>query len=75
VVISGELVNCPRGDADSDGTINLLDATFIVNFLYKNGPAPYADYCADADANAVINILDVTYLINYLYKDGPPPPP
>ncbi|UCD95387.1 MAG: S8 family serine peptidase [Candidatus Zixiibacteriota bacterium] len=75
VVIHGGLVNCPRGDADSDGTINLLDATFIVNFLYKNGPEPYAVYCADADANGSLNILDVTYLINYLYKNGPPPPP
>jgi subtilisin family serine protease len=75
VVMPGNLVNCPRGDANSDGTINILDASFIINYLYKNGPEPYAVYCADADANGGINLLDATYLINYLYKDGPPPPP
>jgi serine protease AprX len=63
-----------RGDANSSGVINILDVTYLINFLYKNGPAPYTLYSGDANADETINILDITYLINYLYKDGPPPP-
>jgi len=61
------------GDADNGGTINILDVTFIINYLYKNGPHPDCYDEADADGSNIINILDVTTLINYLYKNGPPP--
>jgi hypothetical protein len=61
------------GDADSDRAINILDVTFIINYLYKDGPAPDPEQAADADGTGTLNILDVTHLINYLYKDGPDP--
>ncbi|UCD95031.1 MAG: hypothetical protein JSU69_02980, partial [Candidatus Zixiibacteriota bacterium] len=62
-----------NGDADRSETINLLDVTFIVNYLYKYGPEPYPVWAADADCDLWINILDVTFIINYLYKEGPVP--
>jgi hypothetical protein len=62
-----------NGDADRSEGINLLDATFIINYLYKEGPEPYPVWAADSDCNLLINILDVTYIINYLYKEGPEP--
>jgi hypothetical protein len=61
------------GDANSDRNVNLLDVTFTVNFLYKNGPEPNPPNSADANGDANINILDVTHLVNYLYKSGPDP--
>ncbi|UCD93813.1 MAG: VCBS repeat-containing protein, partial [Candidatus Zixiibacteriota bacterium] len=61
-----------RGDANGDLVISLLDATFLIDYLYKNGPVP-DPYAGDADSSRNINILDVAYLINYLYKNGPPP--
>jgi len=61
------------GDADGNGSINLLDVVFIINYLYKGGPEPWPVGSMDCDGNALMNILDVTYLINYLYKGGPPP--
>jgi hypothetical protein len=61
------------GDANSDLGINILDVTYIVNYLYKNGPAPDPEISADADGSGGINILDVTHLVNYLYKNGPDP--
>lgn len=61
------------GDASGDGKTNILDATYIINYLYKGGPAPNPLGSADCDGNTLLNILDVTYLINYLYKGGPPP--
>lgn len=61
------------GDADGSGAINILDATFIINYLYKGGPAPVPGEAGDANGSGTINILDVTALINYLYKGGPEP--
>ncbi|PKK83954.1 MAG: hypothetical protein CVT49_05880 [candidate division Zixibacteria bacterium HGW-Zixibacteria-1] len=75
VKIAGQIsvAACDRGDADFSGTINILDVTFLINYLYKGGPAPDL-YCGDANASGTMNILDATYLISYLYKGGPPPP-
>jgi hypothetical protein len=70
-----EVCDCIPGDADGSGNHNLLDATHIINYLYKNGPAPtpYQICSGDADCDCKVNLLDVTYLINYLYKNGNPP--
>jgi hypothetical protein len=62
-----------NGDADRSEGVNLLDATFIINYLYKNGPEPYPVWAADSNCDLWINLLDATYIINYLYKNGAPP--
>ncbi|PKK82085.1 MAG: hypothetical protein CVT49_15510 [candidate division Zixibacteria bacterium HGW-Zixibacteria-1] len=61
------------GDANSTGTVNLLDVTFLINYIYKGGAEPNPPQSGDANASGNLNILDVTYLINYLYKSGPEP--
>jgi hypothetical protein len=61
------------GDANGDGSINILDITFIINYLYKGGPAPDPAESADVNNSGSVNILDVTYLINYIYKEGAEP--
>ncbi|HHI03750.1 MAG TPA: M6 family metalloprotease domain-containing protein, partial [candidate division Zixibacteria bacterium] len=61
------------GDTDLSGGINILDVTFVINYLYKGGPAPVPPQSADVNKSGSINILDVTHIINYLYKGGPPP--
>jgi len=57
------------GDVNNTGTVNIQDITYLINFLYKGGPAPY---CGMGDVNNTgkVNIQDITYLINFLYKDG-----
>jgi hypothetical protein len=62
-----------NGDADRNEEINILDVTFLINYLYRNGPVPYPEFAGDANCNLAVNILDITYLINYLYKSGPAP--
>lgn len=61
------------GDADGSGSVNILDVTCLISYLYKSGAAPVAEEAGDANGNGAINILDATYLINYLYKGGPEP--
>jgi M6 family metalloprotease-like protein len=61
------------GDANDDGVINLLDITYLINHVYRGGPAPDPVEAGDVNGNGVINLLDITYLINYIYKGGPDP--
>ncbi len=61
------------GDADGNESVNILDVSFLIAYIYRGGPAPDPIESADADAGGSLNILDVTYIIAYLYKDGPAP--
>ena len=62
------------GDPNNDGNVNILDITYLINYLYKGGPPPAPMECTgDPNNDDSVNILDITYLINYLYKSGPPP--
>jgi len=62
-----------NADSNGDETINLLDITFIISFLYKEGPEPVPYHSADANCDYTVNLLDITYLISYLYKEGEEP--
>ncbi|MFH2037146.1 MAG: dockerin type I domain-containing protein [Candidatus Zixiibacteriota bacterium] len=66
------------GDANDEGTVNILDITFIISYLYKSGTAPNYLVACDVNSsgtaeNPQVNILDITYIIAYLYKSGPAP--
>jgi hypothetical protein len=67
--------DCRPGDPNGNVTINILDVTYLINYVYKGGPAPkpYAICSGDPNGNCVVNILDITYLINFVYKGGPAP--
>jgi C1A family cysteine protease len=62
-----------NGDADCNGIYNILDITYIINFLYQDGLPPKSPQGCDCDCSYGCDLLDVTRLINYLYKGGPPP--
>ena len=62
-----------RGDANGDGVINSADVVYLINYLFKNGPAPDPLWVGDCNCDGIINSADVVYLINYLFKGGPPP--
>jgi len=62
-----------RGDANGDGVINSADVVYLINYLFKGGPAPEPLEAGDVNCDGIINSADVVYLINYLFKGGPPP--
>jgi len=62
-----------RGDANGDGVINSADIAYLINYLFKSGPAPDPLWLGDCNCDGVINSSDVVYLINYLFKGGPAP--
>jgi len=61
------------GDANGDESINVLDITYLINYLYKDGPGPDPEYSADVNNSGAVNILDISYLIKYIYQEGPQP--
>jgi hypothetical protein len=66
---------CRPGDANGDGVINVADAVYIINYVFKNGPppTPYPVCSGDAQCDCSCNVADAVYLINYVFKNGPPP--
>jgi hypothetical protein len=71
ITVSGADFIC--GDVNDDGTINILDIVFLINYKYKNGAAPDPIESGDVNSDGTINILDIVYLINYKYKNGAAP--
>ena len=61
------------GDANGDGMINLADGVYVVNYVFRGGPAPTPLESGDANCDAVANLADAVYLINFVFKGGPPP--
>jgi hypothetical protein len=61
------------GDANGDEQQNISDATYIVNWIFKGGPAPPILAAADADCNLQSNISDAVFIVNWVFKGGAPP--
>jgi PKD repeat protein len=64
-----------RGDADSDGTINLTDAVRVLNFLFTGGQPPACADAADADDSGTLSITDAIRILGWLFSGGPVPLP
>jgi hypothetical protein len=61
------------GDANADLTVNVADAVYLVNYIFKGGPAPDPAEAGDANGDGDINVGDTVYLINFVFKGGPEP--
>jgi glucose/arabinose dehydrogenase len=61
------------GDAGNDGQFAINDAVYIVNHVFKGGPAPACLAAADANGDCEFNISDATYIINHVFRGGPAP--
>jgi hypothetical protein len=61
------------GDANSDVGVNVGDAVYLINYIFKQGPAPSPICSGDANGDDDTNVGDAVYLINYVFNDGPPP--
>jgi hypothetical protein len=62
----------PIGDANGDGTVDVSDIFYLVNFLFAGGPIPLGRANVNG-GNGAIDVSDVFYLINYLFAGGQPP--
>jgi subtilisin family serine protease len=61
------------GDANGDGTVNISDATYIIQYIFAGGLAPDPLESGDADGSGEVNINDAVYIIAYIFAGGPAP--
>ena len=61
------------GDANGDAAVNLADAVYVINYVFKGGPPPDPLAAGDANLDSAVNLADAVYLINYIFKGGPQP--
>jgi len=59
------------GDANGDSKVTVSDVVYLVNYLFKGGPAPDPIQKANVNCNDTVSVSDVVYLVNYLFKGGP----
>ena len=62
-----------RGDANGDRTVNVGDGVYIINYIFKGGPAPVPPAAGDANCDGLTNIGDAVFIINFIFKGGPAP--
>ncbi len=60
-----------RGDANSDGRLNITDGIFILNFLFTGGDAPTCREASDTNADSRVNLTDGVYVLDFLFRAGP----
>jgi len=61
------------GDANSDETVNVGDAVFLINYVFKGGVSPDPLESGDANCDGTVNVGDAVYIISYVFKGGPEP--
>ncbi len=69
----GDACDFMCGDPNSDYTTNIFDITYLITFLYLEGPPPVNMNSSDVNGDSAVNIFDITYLITFLYLEGPDP--
>ncbi len=62
------------GDVDCDSLVVINDVVYIINYLFKDGPAPCPVLIAgDVNCSGDVTVVDAVYLTNYVFSGGPAP--
>lgn len=64
------------GDVNGDGNVNILDLTYLDDYLNRGGPAPPDPQLANVDGDCPLNDIDdddKDYLVAYMFMGGPAP--
>ncbi len=72
-VVSKECIGWLCGDVDNSEDINVADLVFLVDFIFKGGPAPSIYESGNVDGIGEINVADLTYFVDYIFKGGAEP--
>jgi len=55
------------GDCNDDGVVNMIDAVFLVNYIFAGGPAPEPRLRGDINRDGFVNVSDAVKILNYLF--------
>ena len=62
-----------RGDATGDGTLDVGDVLYLVNYLFLGTSAPCPMEAGDATCDGIVDVADALFIINYLFLGTSPP--
>ena len=64
-----------RGDVNSDGVLDIADASFVFNYLFLGGEGPTCISALNSNAeDGTPNLTAGVFLLNFLFMGGAPPP-
>jgi hypothetical protein len=63
-----------RGDANTDGTVDLSDAVFVLIWLFSGSHTPQCLDSADTNFDEKHDLTDAVYVLGFLFQGGPEPP-
>ena len=63
------------GNANCNDAADVGDAVYLINYAFKNGPAPIILNWADVNGDCRVDVGDAVYLINYIFRSGAEPQP
>jgi len=61
------------GDANGDNTIDIGDAVYLVDYVFREGSAPASFKSADTNLDGTVNIGDIVVIVGFIFRSGPPP--
>ncbi len=61
------------GEMNDDGTINISDAIYIVNYVFIGGDPPDPLASGDTNCDGSVNVSDAVWIVNFVFVDGNAP--
>ena len=61
-----------RGDADASGGVNITDAVFILDFLFRGARVPSCMDAADSNDDGAVDLSDPVRILHTLFAGEPP---
>jgi hypothetical protein len=74
VLVYFNISTSKRGDSDGSGIYTTNDIVYLIEYIFRSGPAPDPLSAGDADMSGAIEVSDIVYMINFLFIGGPRPP-
>lgn len=68
-----EIDSYEPGDVDGNGSIDIDDIVYLIDYVFGSGSAPDPVEAGDADCSGAVDIDDIVYLIDYVFSGGPAP--
>ena len=61
------------GDANSDQSVDVSDAVYIINYAFAGGDPPDPLEAGDVNCDGTVDVSDAVYVINYAFAGGNDP--
>jgi hypothetical protein len=63
-----------RGDVNNSGYIDVIDAVYLLNYIFRKGPEPYTQESGDLNSDGNLSISDVIFILKYIFQSKSPTP-